>query len=123
MLPAQREREDYRDMRKLVTAAQWGVAIFGSLIGIVLLAEKIFYSFDEVSETYNFNLHHVVLGCLIYTALFLLIHVLLGKIRSTKRYIVANIVIMLLFEMTFCLWLMTGSRIYWGSDPQSAGSV
>ena len=62
-------------MRKLVTAAQWGVAIFGSLIGIVLLAEKIFYSFDEVSETYNFNLHHVVLGCLIYTALFLLIHV------------------------------------------------
>ena len=49
-------------MRKLVTAAQWVVAIFGTLIGAVLLAEKIFYSFDEVSETYNFNLHHVVLG-------------------------------------------------------------
>lgn len=40
-------------MRKLVTAAQWVVAILGSLIGIVLLAEKIFYSFDEMSETYN----------------------------------------------------------------------
>lgn len=117
MLPAQREREDYRDMRKLVTAAQWVVAIFGTLIGAVLLAEKIFYSFDEVSETYNFNLHHVVLGCLIYTALFLLIRVLLGRIRSTKRYVAANIVITLLFELTFCLWLMIGSRIYWGSDP------
>lgn len=119
MLPAQREREDYRDMRKLVTAAQWVVAIFGTLIGAVLLAEKIFYSFDEVSETYNFNLHHVVLGCLIYTALFLLIRVLLGRIRSTKRYVAANIVITLLFELTFCLWLMIGSRIYWGSDPQA----
>lgn len=106
-------------MKRLVIMAEWVVAVIGTLIGAILLAEKIFYSFDEVSEKYYFNLHHVVLGCLIYAALFCLMNVLFGRIRSTRRYIAANIAITLFFEMAFCLSLIIGSRIYWGSDAEA----
>lgn len=57
-------------MKKLVLITEWIVAIFGAAIGVILLAEKMFYSFDDISAKYNFNLHHMVLGCLIYLVLF-----------------------------------------------------
>ncbi len=107
-------------MKRLVSIAEWVVAVFGTLIGAILLAEKVCYSFDEITEKYYFNLHHVVLGCLIYGAVFCLLFALLGKIRSDRRFIAANIAITLLFEMVFCLTLIIGSRIYWGAD---AGAV
>lgn len=119
-MPARTRKENYRDMKKLVTVAEWVVAVFGTLIGAILLAEKIFYSFDRITREYCFNLQHVILGCLIYGTLLALIYALAGRICSTKKYITVHIVITLFFEIAFCLVLMWGSRIYWDSD---AGAV
>ncbi len=104
-------------MKKLVLIAEWIVAVFGTAVGAVLLAEKVFYSFDDISEKYCFNLQHVVLGCLIYLALFVLVNILCSRIPSVRGHLAAHIAVTLIFEVAFCLSLILGSRIYFGSDP------
>lgn len=107
-------------MKRLFCVSEWIVAIVGFIIGLILIFFKCFYAFNPITDEYGMNIIHVLIGVVIYYTLFRMINIVNGKQESVKKGIVINIMITLMFEIVFLVFLFKDSIIYYSTE---AGAV